>query len=284
MNYTITDCQAFSPQDLRAIMNLAFSDYVTPMHMTDARFLEFQRQRGFSARHSFAALQGEEIAAFWFSSPPNPRYGNRAYTLSVGTHPKHRRKGLSRRLLQAVLEAQKTDAASGLQLEVVSNNEKAVKAYETFGFRHTRTLRVCKLAKEGFAVPAAGRWRAEPLTLEDLPKEEGAYFDTEPTPQNSRDALIGLSPDIHLAGIRENGTLLGWGAAYADGAVAQIAVHKAHRRCGIGQTLMNELCERAGTSQLIFVNIDEAAEGANAFLNRSGAEDILRQNEMHLEL
>ncbi|PVB63444.1 GNAT family N-acetyltransferase [Labrenzia sp. 011] len=284
MNYRITDCRALGPGELADAMNEAFSDYVTPLQMSEAKFVDFQRQRGFSGRHSFVALNEGKIAAFWFSGQADPTFGNRAYTLSVGTSPDHRRRGLSRRLLQAVVDAQKAEQASGLQLEVITTNDKAVCAYEDFGFFRQRTLRVCKLTKEHLDAAEPGRWTVEDLQLEALPTDEDAYFETRPTPQNARAALVGLRPDIHLIGVREGGELLGWGAAYKDGAVAQIAVHKAHRRRGIGQALLRELCQRTGADQLLFVNVDEEAAGLNAFLDRFGAEDLLRQYEMCLEL
>ncbi|MCX2723116.1 GNAT family N-acetyltransferase [Roseibium salinum] len=273
-----------SPQDLCAAMNTAFSDYLVPMHMSESRFSQFQRQRGFSARHSFVALKDGRVAAFWFSSPPDRRYGSRAYTLSVGTDPAHRRKGLSRGLLEAVLDVQRAEAASGLQLEVITTNAKAVSAYEKLEFQRHRTLRVYKLQKAALQEANSGRWSIGMLEIDELPADEGAYFDTEPTPQNSRSAMIALSPDVHLVGARHNGRLLGWAAAFEDGAVAQLAVHRDHRRRGLGKALLSELATRTRGEQLNFVNVDEAAEGLNAFLGGAGAEELLKQFEMRLVL
>lgn len=265
-------------------MNAAFSDYVVPLSMTVEAFRDFQKQRGFSDRHSFVALEGEEIAAFWFSGSPSPAYDNRAYTLSVGTCPKHRRKGLSRQLLEAVIEVQRSDAASGLQLEVVSTNAKAIKAYEAFGFVSTRKLRVCKLKTTGLIASNPGGVEFTTLNVDELPEDETGYFDTVPTPQNSRSALIGLAETTQIIGAWHGDDLVGWGAVFRDGAVAQIGVRKDRRRSGVGQAILFQLAERAGTEQLTFVNIDESATGINAFLNQAGAEDILQQFEMHLTL
>ena len=281
-NYRLTDCRAFGAKQLCAALNLAFSDYVTPLHLTEAGFADFQRQRGFSPLHSFVALQGDEIAAFWFSSAPIPEYGGRAYTLSVGTAPGHRRKGLSRLLLRQVVERQQSDGASGLQLEVITSNGKAVAAYEAFGFRRKRTLGVYRLGTGDLAASGKGSWSAEPVGLDNLPHDDSAYADTRPTPQNSRAALAGLSPDIHLRAVRQAGELLGWGAAFADGAVAQVAVRRDQRRRGIGTALLRSLGKAAGREDLRFVNVDSGAETATAFLRHLGAEELLQQYEMRL--
>ncbi|MEE4012361.1 GNAT family N-acetyltransferase [Roseibium sp. FZY0029] len=284
MTYQIVECRSFEAAQLCEALNLAFSDYVTPMHLSEQDFREFQRQRGFSSENSFAAMAGAEIAAFWFSSPPNPEFGNRAYTLSVGTSPAHRRKGLSRQLLAAVIERQRNVESKGLQLEVITTNDKAVSAYEAFGFHRERTLGVFRLNESEALAAKAGEWAVGKIGLDDLPEDTSAFFDTQPTPQNGFAALHGLSPDVHLLAVRRGDDLLGWGASFADGAVAQIAVHKDHRRNGIGSALLSGLMEAVGKSDLRFVNVDAATQSANAFLRQAGAEELLQQYEMQLDL
>lgn len=282
MGYEIKNCCSFGPQQLCAAMNAAFSDYVVPMSLTLEQFEHFQRQRGFVAAQSFVALEGNEIAAFWLSGLPDPYNGNRAYTLSVGTHPGHRRKGLSRRLLEAVVDAQRQNGTSGLLLEVITSNSAAISSYESFGFCRYRTLRVLNLETEP---PAAKQAHPVcPLDLSDLPENGAGYFDTAPTPQNSSTALRALKPDFHLLGVRQNGALLGWGAAYPDGAVAQIAVADKVRRQGIGSAILRALWHAADQPSLTFVNVDATATGVNAFLDRAGAEELLQQYEMRLDL
>ena len=282
MSYQITDCRAVQSSQLCSAMNAAFSDYVVPLSLTEDKFRDFQKQRGYSAEHSFVALAGNEIAAFWFSSAPLSSYEHHAYTLSVGTVPAHRRKGLSRQLLHKVIGRQNPNGGRGLQLEVITTNEKAVTAYQEFGFQVRRTLRVCRIAGKRPGFGGEPEFTPEKITLDQLPADEGAFFDTEPTPQNSRAALRGLLETSHVLGVFVNERLIGWGASYADGSVAQIAVHREFRRRGTGQALLDGLRSATGAGQLTFVNVDTAAEGVNAFLDRAGAEDRVHQLEMRL--
>ncbi|MEO0980250.1 MAG: GNAT family N-acetyltransferase [Pseudomonadota bacterium] len=282
MPYQITDCRALQAAQLCGAMNAAFSDYVVPLSLTEDKFLEFQMQRGFSGEHSFVAMAGADIAAFWFSSAPLPAYENHAYTLSVGTVPAHRRKGLSRQLLQKVIERQKPDGGRGLQLEVITTNEKAANAYRDFGFQVRRTLRVCRTTGKGLDFAEEPEFDLENIPVDQLPGDESAFFDTQPTPQNSRAALRALQGRSHVLGVLADGSLVGWGASYADGSVAQIAVHRQFRRRGAGRVLLDGLRRAAGADQLTFVNVDTAAEGVNAFLDRAGAEDRVHQLEMRL--
>jgi len=283
MSYRITDCRGFAPNALSAAMNQAFSDYATPMRMSVQQFVEFQRQRGFSHRHSFVALKDETIAAFWFSGGADPRQGDRAYTLSVGTDPAHRRKGLSQSLFRSVAERLRAEGAYGLQLEVMTSNLPALSAYERFGFRRHRDLRVVSVRRQAVVDDQLRRWNIVSLSPDDLPGSEEPYFDTWPTPQNSRSALVGLWPDVHLIGVEHDGALLGWAAAFRDGLVAQIAVDKAWRRRGIGRELLVELGKRTDAERLVFVNVDADADGVNAFLASLAAEETLMQHEMRLD-
>jgi len=282
MRYVIEDCRALSSQQLCTALNAAFADYVVPMKVSIDQFDTFRRQRGFSAAQSFVALADREIAAFWFSGRPGPENGHRAYTLSVGTLPEHRRKGLSRRLLSALLDAQFEQKATGIQLEVITTNHAAIDTYESLGFRRHRTLRVLKLVAEP---PSRTQpHRVLPVALEDLPEQDAGFFDTAPTPQNSRAALRALNPEFHLLGVKKNGHVLGWGAAYRDGSVAQIAVKDTARRQGIGCAILRALWRVTAQEALTFVNIDSSARDLNVFLERAGAEEQLRQYEMRLDL
>jgi len=282
VSYTISDCGTLESQELCSAMNAAFSDYVVPMKLSLAQFEAFQRQRGYAAETSFVALDGDDIAAFWLSARPNPEFGHRAYTLSVGTHPEHRRQGLSRRLLDAVLKVQRENGAAGLQLEVITSNRPAIDTYEAAGFYRHRTLRVMKLEIEP---GASGRSiTPQPIDLGELPEKDDTFFEAAPTPQNSRTALGALSPDVRLLGVKKDGLLLGWGAVYPDGAVAQIAVNEAARRRGIGSALLRGLWQAAGQQSLTFVNVDASAASLNAFLDKAGAEELLQQYEMRFDL
>jgi ribosomal protein S18 acetylase RimI-like enzyme len=282
MTYRITDCRTFEPQALCAAMNAAFSDYVIPLNLSVGQFEEFQLQRGFSAAQSFVALADDGIAAFWFSGMPMAAYGNRAYTLSVGTHPGHRRKGLSRRLLGAVLETQRDLGAAGLQLEVITDNRQAITAYEAFGFRRQRRLGVLKL--DALPAPGVETHATRPIGLGDLPDLEDDYFDTLPSPQNSRAALQALGSAVHLVAVVRDGELSGWGAAYPDGAIAQIGVRKPDRRQGLGSAILHALWQAVGRKELTFVNVDTDATGVYAFLRKAGAREVLQQDEMRLDL
>ena len=63
------------------------------------------------------------------------RVGRWAHIANVYTHPDHRRRGLARWLMQAVLE---WCASNGMDLVTLSPSEEARPLYESLGFSATR--------------------------------------------------------------------------------------------------------------------------------------------------
>lgn len=280
MEFEIVDCRNISADRLCVALNDAFSDYVTPLSLTEDRFRDFQVQRGFAAEHSFLVLNGDDIAGFWFSSPPLAAFENRAYTLSVGTSPRYRRKGVSKKLFQAVSASLKNVDASGAQLEVITSNEKAVASYAKLGFKRARTLGVFRVLKQDLRLPKRSEILLQTSSADQLPENDEDYFDTQPTPQNSREAIMRLRAKTEVVVAELNGVCAGWGAIYSDGAVAQIAVHKEHRRRGVGSVILRKLSETVPAETLSFVNVDENAVGFRAFLSDVGGEEVIRQYDM----
>ena len=69
------------------------------------------------------------------------RVGRWANIANVYTHPDHRRRGLARWLMQAVLE---WCASNGMDLVTLSPSEEARPLYESLGFSATRDMRLMK--------------------------------------------------------------------------------------------------------------------------------------------
>lgn len=283
MQFEVTNCSAIPVEDLCAAINLAFSDYPIPLQMTVSAFEDFQRQRGFSAQHSFVARAGEDIAAFWFASAPLSDYGLRSYTLSTGTVPDYRRKGLIKTLFKSVSESCRSSDALGLQHEVISTNKGAITAYEAMGFQRVRDLLVYKIPAKSFAgfVPAGFELRS--LEFSQLPEHTPLFEDVQATPQNSRSAIAAIPAATRILGAYlTEGALVGWCAAFENGSAAQIAVRTDVRRQGIGTALVGKLARALNVDQLTFVNVDAQASSLTAFLPALGGAEVLRQFEMQL--
>jgi len=279
MTFQIRPCLGIQHERLAEAMNAAFSDYVVPLHLTDAQFHEIACRRGFSEDHSFLAMEGDQIAGFWFSSKPEPKMGSRAYCLSAGVIPAYRRKGLLRRLFDAVLDKHNDDKGTGLQLEVISTNEAALRGYESFGYEVVRDLNAYKLENLPFSQDVPQGVDIREIDLERLPADVSSFFDTDPTRQNQRSAMAALPETVRVFGAFAEGKLIGWQAAFSDGAIPELAVHQDWRRRGVGSALLARVAT-IHPEKLMFVNVDAGCCSVNGFLNAHGADVLLVQHDM----
>ena len=120
-------------EELAAAFNEAFSDYAVPMAMTAESLANMQRRRGHVAELSFGAYDGSRLVGFVLTCLE----GDRAYNSGTGVVPSHRRTGVARELLDAVIASV---PARTYQLEVLEDNAPAIAFYTSAGFVETRRL------------------------------------------------------------------------------------------------------------------------------------------------
>jgi len=84
--------------------------------------------------------------------------GDEGWVGGLGVVASHRRIGVGRALMDAVL----TDAPPSVSLEVIEQNEPALRLYESLGFERTRVLEVWSLRED---VPEASARTVEPRPL-----------------------------------------------------------------------------------------------------------------------
>jgi GNAT superfamily N-acetyltransferase len=120
----------FTDEDLAALFNRGYEGYFVPMHvdaatfrfMVDAWDIDLSRSRVEPGR-GFCNLAVR---------------GERGWIGGIGVVPEARREGLGRALMEAVLAL----APAQVTLEVLEQNEPAIKLYESLGFERTRVLEV----------------------------------------------------------------------------------------------------------------------------------------------
>lgn len=260
---------------LAAAFNAAFADYAVSMALSAEALAAMQRRRGYDAAASVGAFEGGQLAGFALTCLD----GDRAYNSGTGVVPAHRRGGLARRLVDAVIERA---PARRYVLEVIETNAPAIALYRDAGFAPVRRLQCWTFAPPGGtgAPPPSPPPPDLAPALEDL-EALAADADLEPSWQNSLASLRrAAEPFVVLGDPRDGGAAV---VFPASGDLPLLCVRRPDRRRGLGTRLLAAAAARA-ERPLRIINLDERAAGVAAFLDAAGATRTVRQLEMVRDL
>jgi GNAT superfamily N-acetyltransferase len=233
---TIVPADTLTLGELAALFTAGYEGYFTPIHvdeptlrfMIDAWDIDLARSR---------AVPGVGVCNLGVRE-------ERAWIGGLGVVPAERRHGVGRALMDAVLDA----APPLVTLEVIEQNEPAIKLYEDLGFERTRVLEVWSLP--------------EPPLIEAR--------SVEPAPLGQRD-LPWQRADESLPAEYERYEVEGGAMLLRGGNVLQLDAR--------AEAAAVALLSRG--TKLSFVNVPEG-EPASAALARLGGTLTLRQFEMQL--
>jgi GNAT superfamily N-acetyltransferase len=151
----IVPADRFTMAELAALFTAGYEDYFMPVkldeasmkHIVDAWDIDLSRSR---------VAEGRGICNLGVR-------GDVGWIGGIGVAASERGKGIGRALMESVLE----NAPSTVELEVIEQNERAIKLYESLGFVPTRLLEVWELTE----VPEVEARRVDPAPLgqSDLP-------------------------------------------------------------------------------------------------------------------
>jgi GNAT superfamily N-acetyltransferase len=245
-----------------AAFTSAFSDYVVPLTPTAEQLREMMARRGFVPELSVGWFEGEEIASFVL----NAWSGDSGYNMGTGTRPSHRKKGLSRRLMERSFELLRDRGAARYVLEVIESNEPAAALYRHTGFAETRRFQCWSYSGPGDGIGT--------VENPDWNLYRG-WWDVQPSWQNSVESVLRARDRYLVVGDHR-----GYAVVFpSNGDLAQLAVHGAHRRRGIGRRLLGAAAAAAG-KPLRILNIDDSDPEIARFLESCGAVRTVRQIEM----
>ncbi|HZT92357.1 MAG TPA: GNAT family N-acetyltransferase [Gaiellaceae bacterium] len=145
--------------ELADLFTRGYEGYLVPMHVDEATMRLVVDAWDIDLARSCVAL--DEGAAVGVANLG--ARGGRGWIGGLGVVPQKRRRGIGRALMEAVL----ADAPPVLTLEVIEQNEPAIRLYEQLGFAPTRVLEVWAVAETPYV--EARRAEPAPLGQHDLP-------------------------------------------------------------------------------------------------------------------
>ena len=268
----------------------AFVDYaMDASKTTEERLLLRMKKNSVDYDVSPGLYDGNRLVGFTLIGIDT--WGDRltAYDAGTGIVPDFRKQGWAGRMLERALPALRERGVERFVLEVLQQNEPAIKAYRKSGFEVTRELKcyvgqVSELLSERNAPPLEFEMR--PIARSALAKIERSA-DWLPSFENRFSAVDAIPEHMQLTGAFEDGMCVG-AAAYAPPLdwLLTLVVERGHRRRGVGTALIRHLAATLPkpAMQLTALNADGGDAGVQAFFESLGFAHLVDQYEMMREL
>lgn len=162
--YRFSNALGYTFEQMSEMHNASFSGYFMPSLMTPEMTADFWRSNGIDARRS--VVMHDETGTFVGLARVGAR-GKRGWCGGFGIVPEFRGSGASRLLAEQMIHVARESGLTSLQLEVLTQNIRALKLYEHVGFVATRRLFGVQIATS--SLPAGTQdLHTESVTIEAL--------------------------------------------------------------------------------------------------------------------
>jgi len=266
----------------------AFSGYAVPYQPTQDALRRMFLINGVDLALSVGAFDGGEMVGFTINGVGDWDGKPTVYDSGTGIVPEYRGQKISPKMFDFILPVLRENKIKQYLLEVVTENEPALRLYQNLDFEITRRFSVFKRTEAVF-VAANPTEDIEIKEIETLDWQLLESFWTyHPSWQNSTDSIKRSFSDKAIIktflGLYLRETLVGYAVVFHNsGNIPQIAVAEEHRGKNFGCALLNALQKR--TEKPLFVtNVDARAEKTAAFFRASGFSLLTTQYEMLLKL
>ncbi len=281
----IIPCSDIEFDALHAALCEAFSDYLVPMKPTPNQFRFMLRQRGYDEDLSWLAISEGRIVGFWLIGSNGCTNRKTAYVIATGSLPEHRGQGIATAIFEPLCQNLAASGVENLQLEVIDQNIAARKTYEKLGFTPRREVACYKLPIPTRGSPVQNQVTAQPIPFETIELAASTTWDWHPTWQNSLEALGRIRDDLEIQGVYLGKELTGYGIVIRPTAtLAQLAVHRDHRRQSIGTSILAALSLRLDTDHVQIINAEASDSGFAGFVAHNQGTARTRQIALSLKV
>lgn len=273
-------------EEIHGTMTEAFADYALDMSYMTREVLSCRAAKNGVdlAASPGAFLDGRLVGltlvgvGTWAGEPA-------AFDACTGIVKAHRGQGLAGRLFDAALPGLKRRGVTRFLLEVLQENEPAIKAYERTGFRIARPL-VCYQREdlELTMVPATCTIRPVERDLLDTFAGE---LDWQPSWENSFNAIRSIPDEVRLYGAFDGDLCAGLAVYYPTlHWIMTLLVKRGQRHRGIGKALLDHVLRQVGPKgrPVRANNVDPSDASMISMLQGRGFKAFTSQYEMIYEI
>jgi len=278
INYRFLSTKDFTA--LHAAFHEAFADYIIPFKLSEAQFENHIAINAVDLNNSVGAFAGGNIVGFTLNGFGLWNGKSTVYDAGTGVIPEFRGKGVAARIFEFMTPALKQAGVEQILLEVITENEKAVRLYRKLGFRETRRLLLFEQQKS-FDDVARSAAVVREIAAPDW-KLLKTFWDGSTSWQNSVEAMQrGLAQKVVL-GAFIGETAAGYAIIFPkSGYIAQIGVNKNYRRRGVATSLLSEMKRISNKDKPLHIsNVDGNLQATVKFLKDRNFKQTLSQFEM----
>lgn len=271
-----------SLKEITKVFNLAFSDYIVPLQVTEEQLNDKIRSDNVKLEYSVGAFENNILVGFILHGYGLIEGKKVVYNAGTGVIPANRGHKLTSRMYDFIIPALKRQQIDKLLLEVITENKPAIQSYEKTGFKTVRKLSCFKGELKPHEIFNADY---EILSLEEYDWEKlQSFWDWKPTWPNSIMAVENLKQSNTSIGIFLEKVLTGY-LVYNSKTkrVQQFAIDKAHRNKGLAKQLFNHIATNHDRN-ITIINIPADATGSIKLMEHLGLEHYIDQFEMELSL
>jgi hypothetical protein len=231
---------------------------------------------------SFGAFDKGSLVGFIITGVDNLNDIKTAYNAGTSVIPEYRNQRLVQQLYAVALPEFKAEGIKQTILEVITQNEKAIKAYQKVGFQIVRTLHCIKGDLQvNFNQPADNNIRVSctsKIDFDQLLPLQPYEFSWD----NRNEGVTKIIQDFKCWLLHQNNNLKGYVLLDpATGYLAQLGFDP-ENTASFGKTLFQAIKEYTAVVRII--NVDSQAKSINELLVSLGLENNLDQYEMLLHL
>jgi ribosomal protein S18 acetylase RimI-like enzyme len=286
-NPSMIDLRAVDKGAVHAAFIEAFADYaMTSTGLTEERLLLRMEKNAVDYNLSVGAYDDDRMVGFTLIGVDSWGGAVTAYDAGTGIVPAFRGQGLARRMFDRALPMLRKRGVERFSLEVLQQNEPAIRAYKKSGFEITRHLRSfaadAAVLSHSPASADASAWDVQPIGAHTFALVV-QYADWLPSFENRFSAVERIPNDVTLIGAFDGGRCVGV-AAYSPPLrwLLTLVVCRSHRRRGVGRALLARVAGDLpeGVTRLAVINVDASDEGMIAFVGALGFGSLVDQFEM----
>ncbi len=268
--------EGIAHEDIRLTFNEAFREYFVPIYLTPEQLTQKLWVEGFEARLSAGAFEGDRLVGHMLHGVGQWNQLTAAYNGGTGVLPNQRGQQLTQRIYNFILPHLQDNGIHLSLLEVIQENVKARRIYESVGFSIVRELDSFK----GIISGALARPEVRELNAPDWEVLQ-SFWSWQPSWQHSLQCLKRANSSYKCYGIEREGQLVAYAVINPlNRRVPSFAVAPPWRGQGLGRQLLQHLQQLYAQEPLTFINIEHEAADTIKFLQGLGLQPLIRQFEM----